>query len=150
MTATDFVTIEQAKTIFSDFIDKSTMIMTEFKDYRLLKGLINQFTIKEAMIITPLLPLVKEVHSNPESISENECELRVVESCCKTVALLNILLLAQVDIEKSASEHMTQHAIDRMLPLMTELKQVLTKIKEIYEPVPANNPPNFVIEDLWN
>jgi hypothetical protein len=143
----DFMTVKDAKAMVFDFMEKTEKINKDFSDPRLLDGLINGFSIKEAMVILTMMPLMQKVASNPDSLTEAECQQRFEQTCLKSVTVLNILLLAKVDIEKPATKHLNENTSDHFSPLLEELKLVLSKIKQLYDPSPI--PPVEVIDNLW-
>lgn len=149
----DFVTVQQAKDLVYEFIDKKEKLDEEFGDGRLLDGLVNGFTIKEALIIHPALQTFARMVPNLASITDAECEQRLEETCENTVSLLNILLLANVNVGKPASEHLTQSVFAGMPKLSEELKIVLAKIKDLYDPELKLNDDDTAkvacAEDFW-
>lgn len=124
----DFLTTEKAEEITGKLMDK--MIQIQEIDNRLVKGFMESLTTKELTLIAPMIPFASKVQEM------SEADMSEVFSTCLngSVTVLNLYLLAGIDIEKQASFY--ESAIpEKVTEAMGEIKKALANLKAILEPI---------------
>lgn len=122
----DFLTTEKAEEIAGELMDK--MIQVQQIDDRLVEGFIESLTVKEMTQIAPMIPFASKVQEIPEE------DMSEVFSTCLNgfVAVLNLYLLAGIDIEKQASFY--ENAIpEKVGGAIEEIKKALANLKSLLE-----------------
>ena len=141
----DFLTNDIAEEITGNLMDK--MIQIQQIDNRLVKGFMESLTVKEMTLIAPMVPFASKVQEMPEA------DMYVVFSTClnESVTVLNLYLLAGIDIEKQASFY--EAAIpEKVTEAMGEIKNALANLKLLLEPVAEviEPTPEPVKDEIWD
>lgn len=145
----NFLTVEKSEAIVDTLIDK--IQQSQAIDPRLVQGLIDGLTLKEAILILPIITLVLSV----SDLSEGEAE-KVAQKCLDcleaSTKALNVYLLAQIDINKPASYY-NDAVSEKVEAAMQGVRDAMAILKQTVEPAPVESTAKLITpipDNIWD
>jgi len=138
----EFMTTEKVKEIAESILDKITKMHELCNDPIIVNTYLQKMSIKDQTIVEPHIRKMKEIQLKLNDMSEDELENLFLQSCNRSAIVLNIYLLAGIDVEKIPQGKMSDSKLNE---LMEDTKQALVKIKEFLNPIPEK-----VKDEIWD